>query len=118
SEEASALIETLAGIHERFSELDTTLGALLAEHEQFDFPELAKVLAKLREQTGTLAELSPILSELVELPESFSHALRRADVPLNEFEAAIGHKSINQVYRQDRAVSRFEGRTLARKMEQ
>ena len=26
----------------------------------------------------------------------------------------MGHKSINQVYREDRAVNRFEGRVLAR----
>ena len=118
SADAGALIENLVGIHERFTELDATLQSLLAEHEQFDFPELTQVLAKLREQTGTLAELSPILGELVELPEVFSHALRRADVPLNEFEAAIGHKSLNQVYREDRAVNRFEGRVLNRKMDQ
>ena len=37
---------------------------------------------------------------------------------LTEFEAAIGHKSVNCVYREDRAVNRFEGRTLLRKMEQ
>ncbi|HVZ16969.1 MAG TPA: AAA domain-containing protein, partial [Terriglobales bacterium] len=65
-----------------------------------------------------LAELSPILSELVELPESFSLALRRTEIPLDGFEAAIGHKSLNQVYRLDRGVNRFEGRILARKMEQ
>jgi len=118
SAEAGALVDTLVGIHERFARLDTTLRALLAEHEQFDLPELARVLVKLREQTGTLAELSPILGELVELPEAFGHALRRAEVPLNEFEAAIGHKSLNQVYREDRAVNRFEGRTLTRKMDQ
>ena len=79
----------------------------MAEHGQFDFPELSTVLSKLREQTGTLGELSPILAELAELPESFSHALRHAPVPLDEFEAAMGHKSVNSVYREDRAVNRF-----------
>jgi predicted DNA-binding WGR domain protein len=118
SSEAGALIETLADIHERFTKLDDTLSTLLIEHQQFDFSELAQVLAKLREQTGVLVELSPILRELVALPESFSHALRHAEIPLSEFEAAIGHKSLNQVYRQDRAVNRFEGRILSRKMDQ
>ena len=115
---AGALIESLAGVHARFAELDVTLCALLADHEQFDFPELRQVLSKLREQTATLVELSPLLGELVELPEPLNHALRHADVPLGEFEAAIGHKSLNQVYRLDRAVSLFEGRILARKMDQ
>ena len=104
-------------IHERFSQLDATLRALLAEHAQFDFDELAQVLTTLREQTGVLAELSPILADLVELPEVFGHALRWADVPLNEFEASMGNKSLNAVYREDRAIYRFEGRILARKME-
>ncbi len=118
STDAGALIENLVGIYGRFTELDSTLRSLLAEHTQFDFPELTQVLAKLREQTSVLAELSPILSELVELPESFSLALRRTEIPLDGFEAAIGHKSLNQVYRLDRGVNRFEGRILARKMEQ
>ncbi|MFO1514192.1 MAG: WGR domain-containing protein [Verrucomicrobiota bacterium] len=118
SPDAGALVENLAGIHDRFSALDQTLAATLAEYEQFEFPELATVLSKLREQAGALAELSPILSELADLPDPFAYALRHAPVPLNEFEAAIGHKSLNQVYREDRAVNRFEGRTLFRKMEQ
>jgi predicted DNA-binding WGR domain protein len=118
SDEASALIENLVGIQPQFGELDGVLGTALAGHEQFEFPELAEVLGKLREQAGTLAELSPILAELVELPDGFIHALRQAPVPLGEFEAAVGHKSVNSVYRADRAVSRFEGRTLARKLEQ
>ena len=118
SDDAGLLIENLVGIQEQFGQLDVTLRSLLAEHEQFDFPELADVLSKLREQTGTLAELSPILADLAELPELFTHALRHAPVPLDEFEAAVGHKSMNGVYREDRAVNRFEGRTLARKMDQ
>jgi predicted DNA-binding WGR domain protein len=117
SAEAGTLIDNLAGIHDRFTALDDTLRAALAEHEQFEFTELADVLGKLRAQTGTLAELSPILSEVADLPDAFTHALRHAPVPLSEFEAAIGHKSLNQVYREDRAVNRFEGHTLLRKME-
>ena len=110
------LIKNLADIHGRFAELDATLRSLLAEHVEFDFAELTQVLEKLREQTGTLAELLPVLNELIELPEPLSYALRRADMPLHEFEASMGHKSINTVYREDRAVNRFEGRVLARKM--
>ena len=118
SAESSALVETLAGIDVRFAELDTVLRSLLAEHGQFDLAELAQVLAALREQTGTLAELSPILSEMGEMPDAFGYALRHCEIPLTGFEAAIGHKSMNQVYRQDRAVDRFGGRILTRKMVQ
>jgi predicted DNA-binding WGR domain protein len=118
SPDADALIEALAGIQPRLTELDTTLRATLAEYESFAFAELGEVLHKLREQTGTLAELSLILAELVELPDAFAHALRHAPLLLGEFEAAIAHKSVHRVYREDRAVSRFSGRVLARKVEQ
>jgi predicted DNA-binding WGR domain protein len=118
SPEAPSLVATLIGIHERFTDLDTTLRTLLAEHAKFDFSELTQVLALLRGQAGALAELAPILGELVELPEVLTHALRQTEIPLTELEAAVGQKSLNQVYRQDRAVSRFDGRTLARKMAQ
>ncbi len=118
SAEARTLIDSLAGIHDRFSALDETLAAALAEYESLEFSELAEVLGKLREHIGTLAELSAILAELAELPEPLVHALRHAPVALNKFEAAMGHKSIHCVYREDRTVTRFEGRTLVRRMEQ
>ncbi len=113
----SSLIDALAGIHDRFTAFDETLSVTLAEYEQFEFRELGQVLGKLREQTGTLAELSPILVEIADLPDPLTYALRHAPVPMAEFESVMGVKSINRVYREDRAVNRFEGRVLARKME-
>ncbi|MGN6385745.1 MAG: AAA domain-containing protein [Verrucomicrobiota bacterium] len=118
SDSSNALIQSLADIQERFAELDATLATLLEEHDQFDFRELSEVFGRLREQSSTLAELSPVLGDFVELPEILSNALRQVELPLNEFEAAMGHKSVNQVYREDRAINRFEGRVLARKMDQ
>jgi hypothetical protein len=116
SDQAS-LIGTLAGIHDRFTELDEILRVTLAEYEEFEFRELAEVLNQLRDQAGALSELSPILNEVADLPNPLAYALRHAPVPLSQFEAVIGNKSINRVYREDRAISRFEGRVLARKME-
>ena len=72
----------------------------------------------MREQPDTLAEMLPVLGEIANLPDSFSHALRHSPLPLDEFEGAAGQKSVNLVYRQDRALARFDGRTLVRKMEQ
>jgi len=118
SNDARNLVESLAGIHDRFSALDETLDATLTEYEQFEFSQLADVLAALRERTGALAELCPALAEVAELPDSFSHALRHAPVPINKFEAAVGHKSLNGLYREDRAMNRFDGRMLIRKMDQ
>ena len=73
---------------------------------------------QLREQKGALAEMLPVLGEIANLPDVFSHALRHAPLPLDEFESASGQKSVNLIYREDRALSRFDSRTLVRKMEQ
>jgi predicted DNA-binding WGR domain protein len=116
SADAKELVENLAGIHQNFSQLSETLAFLLVEHEQFDFPELTETLGALRQQTAVLPELLPILCELAELPERFARALRYVPLRVEEFEGAMGGKSLNQVYRQDRAMSRFEGRTLEQKM--
>jgi predicted DNA-binding WGR domain protein len=117
SKQASEVIENLARLQDDITRLDTILQSLLAGHQEYDFAEISGILALLREQSGALAELSPLLVELMDVPETLDHALRHARVPLNEFETVIGHKSLNQVYRQDRAINRFDGRLLARKMD-
>ena len=63
SSDAKMLVESLAGIHDRFSALDDILEAILTEYEQFGSLNWRIVLAALREETGTLAELSPVLAE-------------------------------------------------------
>ena len=113
SDQAATLVENLSRIHERFTTLDATLNETLAEYDELEFSQLAETFSQLREEADSLAELSPILAEMCELPDFFTHALRHAPVPLDDFEAAIGHKSVNRIYREDRAVSRFESRFVA-----
>ena len=117
SDQAVSLIKTLAEIHQRFTALDATLCDTLAEHAQFECPELTEALTAIRHETDSLAELLPILSDLTELPDGLAHALRHAPVMLSDFEAAIGHKTVNRIYREDRAISRFESRALARRLD-
>ena len=115
---ADRLVQTLADLDASFAALDLALGRTLAEHDQFRLPDIAELIPRLREQTGALAELLPVLAELVDLPPDFAHALRRAPLRLDELEGAMAHKSLHSVYREDRAVGRFDGRALTRKMEQ
>lgn len=115
--EGRELAVSLAALDGEFAQLNETLGALLAEHRQLDFPGLSQLLGSLQEQTGLLPELLPVLTELAELPEALGQALRRVPLPLEAFESAMAQKSLNRVYRQDRALNRFDGRALAQRME-
>ena len=117
SEDPASATERLCDVHETLTMLDETLHFLLADYARLDLPALTDVFGQLRAQTGTLAELLPVLRDLAELPAEFNHALRTAPLPLDDFERAIGHKSVNSVYRIDRSISRFEGRTLNDKLE-
>jgi predicted DNA-binding WGR domain protein len=110
------VVANLSEIHAQFAELNQVLKGLLAEHHEFDFPTLSKTLGELQAETNTLPELLPVLCEMMELPEAFSRALRHVELPLPQLETAIGRKSLNGIYRQDRALSRLEGRTLAQRM--
>ncbi|MDB6034231.1 MAG: helicase, partial [Verrucomicrobiales bacterium] len=114
--DATDLVENLATIHGNFSQLTETLSFLLAEHQTFNLPKIAETLDGLRKQHSVLPDLLPILGEMIDLPEVFARALRHVELALHDFEQAIGHKSLNQVYRQDRLLSRFEGRTLTQRM--
>jgi superfamily I DNA and/or RNA helicase/predicted DNA-binding WGR domain protein len=110
------LINSLVHLHARFGELNQTLRFLLAEHQRFDFPQLTNTLGAMRDQGDALPELLPVLSEFVNLPDRLCRALRYTPLPISELEAAMGRKSLNAVYRQDRVVHRFDSRTLAQKM--
>jgi predicted DNA-binding WGR domain protein len=114
--DAKDLVENLATIQGNFSQLTETLSFLLAEHQTLNLPKIAETLDGLRKQHSVLPDLLPILGEMIDLPEVFARALRHVELALHDFEHAIGHKSLNQVYRQDRLLSRFEGRTLTQRM--
>ena len=114
--DGGVLAQSLAEIQAGFGRLDETLRQLLIDHTEFDFPGLSETLRQLREQASTLLELLPLLCEMLDLPEPLGRALRRLSLPLPDFEAAIAQKSLRQLYRQDRPLSRFEGRTLAQRV--
>lgn len=116
SADARSMVMTLSEIHTGFAKLDQTLSMLLAEHGQFDFPALTDTLSALREEMSILPELMPLLAELVQLPDPFARALRYVDLPLKTFEPAMGCKSLNRIYREDRGLGRMEGRTLEQRV--
>lgn len=106
----------LAQLQPGFDQLNATLGQLFVEHQRFDWPQLGETLSALREQESLLPELLPVLAELAELPEDFTRALRHLPLQLSAFEAAMANRSLRQVYRQDRTLSRCDGPALEGRM--
>lgn len=117
ADDASELVIGLARIHPRFDRLTATLDFLLAESRRFTLQTLEEVIGGLREQTRALPDLLPVLAEVADLPDAFAQAVRHVPMRPDELEAAIALKSLNGVYRRDRALTRFDGRTLAQRVE-
>ena len=112
----AGIFHHLSDVRASFLQLADTLDSLLIHHKDWSLDSLITLLAEIRSESESLAELIPILSEIVQLPESVSHALRHVELPLGEFEGAMAHKSLRQVFREDRSIERVEGRAFSKKL--
>jgi predicted DNA-binding WGR domain protein len=93
------------------------LALLLIEHHTLSFAQLNETISAIRQESGSLPDLLPILSELSGLPEAFSNALRTLPFSAEQLEAALGQKVLNHVYRSDRQLSRLDARILGQRLE-
>ncbi|MFT3782744.1 MAG: AAA domain-containing protein [Nibricoccus sp.] len=106
------LVRSLAAMHADYERFQRSLKSLLSEQEMLEFESLPRVLAGLRTEVKALPDLLPLLTELFEAPESMRYALLNSAVRLDQFEAAIAHKSFQRVLRADLNLNRFDGRLL------
>ncbi len=113
SDEGASVVERLHALAPRFGELITVLEALLADFRQSDLARLGEAVRDLREEADALPELLPLLGELAEAPPAFAHALRTFPFSPEALEAAIAHTSLEEFYRTERWLSRFDGRVVA-----
>ena len=114
---ARDLVTSLADVQGPFASLIGHLDFLLAEYRPSTLSTLTATLDELRGQKRALPDLLPVLGEVADLPQPLAHALRHVPLLPGEFEAAVARRTLDQVYRQDRALSRFDGRSLVQRME-
>jgi predicted DNA-binding WGR domain protein len=112
STDSSDLVRNLAAIQPEFARLNASLSALLHSTAKFSFAALREILGGMRTETRSLPDLLPLLTELVDAPETLRHALIHADLRLDQFEPASAAKTLNALYRADTALTRFDGRLL------
>ncbi|PTY08061.1 DNA helicase [Opitutaceae bacterium EW11] len=110
--DGATVVRSLAELQPSFARLQTLLSELLWLHELLDVEGLRQVITHLRRDARSLPDLIPLLSELIEAPESLRYALANVDVRLDQFEAASADKTLVSLYRADTALTRFDGRML------
>jgi len=113
SGEGAAVIERLNALAPHCTELISVLEALLADFDRYDLSRLGEAVRDLREEADALPDLLPLLGELAETPPAFAHALRTFPLNPDQLEAAIARASLEEVYRTERWLPRFDGRVVA-----
>jgi hypothetical protein len=117
SEEGAGVVERLTALAPRLGELMSVLDALLADFRRRDFSRIGEAVRDLREEADALPEMLPLLGELAEAPPVFARALRTFPLTPDQLEAAVARASLDQVYRAERWLPRFDGRVVAHRAE-
>ncbi|HSI10334.1 MAG TPA: AAA domain-containing protein, partial [Rariglobus sp.] len=112
SADAAGLVRSLAELGGDFERFKTAITQLIDTPDSLTFAALRTLLSGLRRELRALPDLLPLLTELVDAPESLRYAVRNADIRLDQFEAAIAFKTLQNIYRADIALNRFDGRLL------
>jgi len=111
--EGAAAIERLAVVAPRIPALLARLDQALAGCRRLALAELCELLRDLREEADLLPEFLPLFGELSRAHPAFVHALRVLPLTPRQMEAASARRALEQVYRGERWLPRFDGRVLA-----
>ncbi|MDB6174456.1 MAG: hypothetical protein JWL59_3767 [Chthoniobacteraceae bacterium] len=117
SADADETVVRLANLAPRYEELHEALSEVVHDYGKHGFAALGQALTDLDEASGDLPDLLPVLSELIEAPAAFSHALRQLFLTPDQIEAAAARRSLDAFYRSERWLSRCDGRVISQHMD-
>ncbi len=110
-------IASLASLAKDFSVLRSNITGLVFNAQSRSLPELATIVRDLREEYDTLPELLPVLRDLTTAPESLRRSVREFPLTSKEMEAACAVKTLDECYRKDRMLQRFDSHVLRQKLD-
>ncbi len=111
------LVKTLAALAPGFHRLEAGLGELLQCAGEPGLATLAGAIRELREELDALPELLPALRDLSATPEALRRSTRELAFTAEQLEAACARKTLEQLYREDRMLQRFDCHVLQQKLD-
>ena len=114
--EATYVVENLAALQPTMARLRECLGLVVEDYPHLTRTALADELRKLRADLVWLPDVLPVLAEALRLPAEMQRALRRLPLSAAQLEAAMGRKSLAEIYREDHGFEAADGRVLARRI--
>lgn len=117
SDQGSQLVITLAGLASKFQSLRREIGELVDHPETRSLESLSTVIREIREESDVIPELLPALRDLAGTPEKIRRAVRGLAFTAEELEAACARKTLDELYREDRLLQRFDSHLLQQKLD-
>jgi superfamily I DNA and/or RNA helicase/predicted DNA-binding WGR domain protein len=117
SDQGTQLVITLAGLAPKFLLLRQHISELVDHPESQSLESLATAIREIREESDVIPELLPALRDLVATPERIRRAVRELPFTAGELEAACARKTLDELYREDRLLHRFDSHLLQQKLD-
>jgi predicted DNA-binding WGR domain protein len=117
SDQGVELVKALAALAPGFQRLENSLRELLHGADSQGLSSLAAAIRELREEMDALPELLPALRDLAATPDALRRAVRELPFTAEQLEAACARKTLEQLYREDRLLQRFDCHVLQQKLD-
>ena len=117
NENSVSLIRSLTANADSFFQMLDELRSFLSGYDKLSLPALKEELIRLRSELAILTDLLPLLRELSRLPDEIQDAVRSLPLTSGEMEAGMAEKTLGEIYRVERHLSSFDGRTLQSRVE-
>ena len=115
--DAGRLIGPLAGLKPALEQLAAELAGVLETYEQLTFAELKGDFDTMGRHLDRLPDFLFCLGALEKLPPEFARALRTLPLNLAQLEAASADRTLEQIFRADPELDRFDGRVRQQHVE-
>ncbi|MEO2016681.1 MAG: AAA domain-containing protein [Fuerstiella sp.] len=103
------ILRTLAGVRPQLSKLVLTLDRFLDGYEHRSVAQLGQDINSLSAALEQLPDYLHCLASLKPMPPSVTSAIRALALTLTQLEAAAAERTLQNVYRDDRELARFDG---------
>jgi hypothetical protein len=117
SPDGAGQVKALAALAAGFERLQAELLELVPRGGTLDPAGLAAAVRGLRDRIDVLPELLPALRDLAATPEKLRRAVREVPFTAEQLEGACARKSLEDCYREDRQLQRFDSHLMRQKLD-
>ena len=114
SPKANEILQRVLAAASPLSGVDAELATILVDYKELSLTSLKESLQAIAEAARQVPLALSLLSELGHLPPEVGRALREMPLTLIQAEAAVAHRTWENLCRGDREVGRFQGKTRER----